>query len=152
MLVLIIPYTGVLLYLHSTQKGENIVSLLNAGNRLVNIPDGSGELHLAVELDQLILLQSADNYVEIFFMKEGQLRKELVRTSLKKLEVDLDEYPIRRCHRSYMVNINKVSVTMKSKKGLSLELRDFPDELIPVSKNYTPFFTRILKEKETQTA
>ena len=41
-LVLIIPYAGVLFYLHTTQSGENIETLLNASNHLVNILDENG--------------------------------------------------------------------------------------------------------------
>ena len=149
-LVLIIPYAGVLFYLHTTQSGENIETLLNASNHLVNILDENGELHMAVDLDQLLYLQSADNYVAVYFFRDSKVRKELVRTTLKRLEIELDEYPIRRCHRSFMVNINKISVSMKSNQGLSLALKNYPDENIPVSKNYKPFFTRLIKEKEGQ--
>ena len=149
-LVIIIPYAGVLFYLHTTQKGENIDTLLNASNHLVNILDENNELHIAIDLDQLLFIKSADNYVAVYFFKDGKVRKELVRTTLKRLETELDEFPIRRCHRSYMVNINKISVSMKSNQGLSLALKDYSDETIPVSKNYKVFFTQLIKQKETQ--
>ena len=149
-LVLIIPYAGVLFYLYTTQKGENIDTLLNASNHLVNILDENGELHMAIDLDQLLYIKSADNYVAVYFFKDEKVRKELVRTTLKRLETELDEYPVRRCHRSYMVNINKISVSMKSNQGLSLALKNYSDEVIPVSKNYKAFFTRLIKQKEVQ--
>lgn len=150
LLVIIIPYAGVLFYLYTTQKGENIDVLLSASNHLINILDENGELHMAVDLEKLLFLKSADNYVAVYFVKDGKIKKELVRTSLKRLETELDEYPIRRCHRSYMVNINNISVSMKSNQGLSLALKDYFDESIPVSKNYKTFFTRIIKQKEEQ--
>jgi len=149
-LVLIIPYAGVLFYLHTTQKGENIDTLLSASNHLVNILDENGELHMAIDLEQLLFIKSADNYVAVYFKKDDKVRKELVRTTLKRLETELDEYPIRRCHRSYMVNINNISVSMKSNQGLSLGLKNYSDEVIPVSKNYKAFFTRLIKQKEGQ--
>jgi hypothetical protein len=147
-LVIIIPYAGVLFYLHTTQKGENIDTLLNASNHLVNILDENGELHMAIDLEELLFIKSADNYVAVYFLKDGKVRKELVRTTLKRLESELDEFPIRRCHRSFMVHINKISVSMKSNQGLSLALKSYPDENIPVSKNYKAFFTRLIKQKE----
>lgn len=147
-LILIIPYAGVLLYLYATQQGENISTLLNVGNHLVKILDENEELHIAIDLDQLLYLKSADNYVAVYFFKDGKVRKELVRTTLKRLETELDEFPIRRCHRSFMVNLNQISVSMKSNQGLSLALKNYPDEAIPVSKNYKAFFTRLLKQKE----
>jgi len=147
-LVLIIPYAGVLFYLHTTQKGENIDVLLSASNHLVNILDENGELHIAVDLEKVLFMKSADNYVAVHFIKDGKVKKELVRTSLKRLETELDEFPIRRCHRSYMVNITKISVSMKNNQGLSLGLKDYEEESIPVSKNYKSFFTRLIKQKK----
>lgn len=147
-LILVIPYAGVLFYLHTTQKGESIDSLLSASNHLVNILDENDELHIAIDLDQLLFIKSADNYAAVYYVKDDKIRKELVRTTLKRLESQLDEFPIRRCHRSYMVNINKISVSMKSNQGLSLALKDYPDETIPVSKNYKAFFTRLIRQKE----
>ncbi len=149
-LVIIIPYAGVLFYLHTTQKGENIDVLLAASNHLVNILDEHGELHMAVDLEQILFMRSADNYVTVFFIKNEKIQKELVRTSLKRLETELDEFPIRRCHRSYMVNINNISVSMKNNQGLALVLKNLPDETIPVSKNYKTFFTRLIKKKVEQ--
>jgi len=110
-LVIIIPYGGVLFYLTATQKGENIETLLAAGNHLVNILDENGELHIAVDLEQILFLKSADNYVAVYYSKEGKVKKELVRTTMKRLETELDSFPIRRCHRSYMVNIKKIATT-----------------------------------------
>ena len=149
-LVLIIPYAGVLFYLHTTQQGESINTLLNASNHLVNIMDENGELHMSVDLDQLLYLKSADNYVAVYFLKDTRVRKELVRTSLKRLENELDEYPIRRCHRSFMVNIKMISVLTKNNQGLSLALKNYEAETLPVSKNYKAFFNRIMKEKSVQ--
>jgi len=42
-----------------------------------------------------------------------------------------------RCHRSYVVNINKVKVLRKDKEGLFLDLDylDLPD--LPISKTYS---------------
>lgn len=150
-LVIIIPYAGVLFYLHATQKGENIDGLLVASDHLVNILDEHGELHMAVDLEQILFMRSADNYVTVYFIKNEKIHKELVRTSLKRLETELNESPIRRCHRSYMVNINNISVSMKNNQGLALAIKNLPDETIPVSKKYKHFFNKLLKKKDQQT-
>ncbi len=41
-----------------------------------------------------------------------------------------------RCHRSYMVNIEKVKLVRKDKDGLILELDTLSPIEIPVSKTY----------------
>lgn len=55
---------------------------------------------------------------------------------MKKTEENLAGTSIIRCHRSYMVNFEKVKVIRKDKDGLKLEL-DNPEVIdIPLSKTY----------------
>jgi hypothetical protein len=146
-LILIIPYTGVLLYLFATEKGDYSPIPIDTGDHLVKILDENDALHIAIDLEQILYMKSADNYVAVYYLKDSKVKKELVRTTMKKLETELRDFPIRRCHRSFMVNIKKISVSEKSQQGLSLSLKDYPDEVIPVSKNYKTFFTQLFKEK-----
>lgn len=146
-LILIIPYTGVLLYLFASQKGDYMAMPIDTGDHLVKILDENDALHIAIDLDQVLYMKSADNYVAVYYLKEEKVKKELVRTTMKKLESELQDFPIRRCHRSFMVNIKKISVSEKSQQGLSLSLKDYPGENIPVSKNYKALFTQLFKEK-----
>ena len=147
LLILIIPYSGVLLYLYATHKKARVDLTYDAGDHLVKILDENDALHIAIDLDQILFLKSADNYVFIFYLKEGKIKKDLVRTTMKKLEQEMEGLPIKRCHRSYMVNIKKISISEKNQQGLSLSLKDIPEEIIPVSKNYKPFFTQLLKKE-----
>jgi DNA-binding LytR/AlgR family response regulator len=60
----------------------------------------------------------------------------MLRDTLKKIEETFSGTEIIRCHRSYMVNFDKVKVVRKDKDGLKLEL-DNPSVIdIPVSKTY----------------
>ena len=145
-LILIIPYTGVLLYLFASQRGDYIAMPIDSGNHLVKILDENDALHIAIDLEQILYMKSADNYVAVYYIKDEKIKKELVRTTMKKLESELKDFPIRRCHRSFMVNIKKISVSEKSQQGLSLSLKDYPGEIIPVSKNYKTLFTQLFKE------
>jgi DNA-binding LytR/AlgR family response regulator len=62
--------------------------------------------------------------------------KYLLRDTLKKVEESFSGTEIIRCHRSYIVNFDKVKVIKKDKYGLTLEL-DNPSVMdIPVSKTY----------------
>ena len=44
--------------------------------------------------------------------------------------------PLVRCHRSYIVNLDKVKVLRKTKDGIYLELDAMNTPDIPVSKTY----------------
>ena len=71
-----------------------------------NVQDGS---HTKIALSQILYLNSSGNYVEIVQVNQN---KTLVRTTLKDLHRKLVEYKKHkfvRCHKSYVINANKVS-------------------------------------------
>lgn len=57
---------------------------------------------LKVEPENLICISSAQNYVEIHYMQQGKLQKELLRNTLKNIQ---EEAPgLIQVHRSHLVN------------------------------------------------
>lgn len=145
LLVGVIPYSGVLLYFKLLENSKASIST----NHLVKITDSNNDLKLVVDNSQLLLLKSADNYVEVYYLKGDLIKKELVRTTLKILEHELSDQPIRRCQRSFMVNINRVAVIQKNSQGYNIELNGY-DQPIPVSKNYKQYFVDLLNTTDTQ--
>lgn len=99
--------------------------------------DEKHELRLSVKRSNLLYLESADNYVCIWYLNKGALTKFMLRNSLKTLEEDLADTNVLRCHRSYMVNFDQVKVIRREKDGVYLELgiENVPD--IPISKTYS---------------
>jgi hypothetical protein len=84
---------------------------------------------------QLLYIESADNYSTIFFMDHHKKKKELIRSSLKRLESQITEASILRCHRSYIVNIASVAHIEGNAQGYRISFKD-TEETIPVSRNY----------------
>lgn len=90
------------------------------------------EIHL--DLDDLLFMQSADNYIEVHFMKNNLPAKSIVRNSLKQVEQDLKEYKsVFRCHKSFLVNTNKVSSFSGNAQGYKLHF-DNTEYKVPVSR------------------
>jgi len=97
---------------------------------------------ISLQLNEIIMLRSADNYVEIFWKKEGEIKKKLIRQTLHNTEYLLTKYSqIIRCHRTCIFNTNYVSKLNIYPQGYKLKL-NFIEEEIPVSRQY------ILKVKE----
>ena len=57
-------------------------------------------------------------------------------SSLKNLENELANKGFVRCHRSYIVNFERVSIVRKEKDGLVLELDTVSKKALPVSETY----------------
>lgn len=142
-LVLLLPYS-VLHFYFSYKEKERRLRLLEedraeAATRqnVFSFYDEKNELRLSVKRSNLLYLESADNYVYVWYLNKGQVTKFMLRNSLKAIEESLADSNVLRCHRSFMVNFDQVKVIRREKEGIYLELgiERVPD--IPISKTYS---------------
>ncbi len=86
--------------------------------------------------DNIMLIKSADNYVEIYYKTGEEVEHKLLRNTLKNMQQVLHyQTDFRRCHRTCIVNISYVVNLTNSYKGHRLKILDMDDE-IPVSRQY----------------
>ena len=90
--------------------------------------------------EHLLFIESADNYTTLHYLNKSKQSHFLLRNSLKRLEEQLEDTSLVRCHRSYMVNMDKVKILKKEKGGIMLELDEENTPDIPVSKTYYESF------------
>lgn len=88
-----------------------------------------------MDLSGLLYVESEGNYVNVVINKNGELTKQLNRKTLKSVESELQNRHIQRCHRSYIVNLQKVVEVSGNAQGLKLTFKDC-DKQIPVSRKY----------------
>lgn len=82
--------------------------------------------------NELVCIQSSDNYVEVFYLSGTILKKSLIRT---KLSVIAETFPeLLRTHRSYIINPFHFK-QWKTEKGKPFLLLSHAVE-VPVSKTY----------------
>jgi len=148
-LILPLPYCICLLWfftrekmvqLKSLEKEQTVVAAAKADDSCILIRDEHDKPVLSLHPGKLLLMKAEDNYVQIFYLSGNTICKELVRTSLKKLEVALPAGSFVRAHRSYLVNLTKVVLFKKNAKGYYLELEGLTDITIPVSATFLPTF------------
>jgi LytTr DNA-binding domain len=93
---------------------------------------------LALQSDDLWYIESADNYVIVLHREANRLRKTMLRGALRRFEEQLAATAqVVRCHRSYLVNLQKVNNVTGNAQGYRLLLTDFDVE-VPVSRQYGP--------------
>lgn len=90
---------------------------------------------LQLKTSEIYYVTSADNYVEIVHILHSRMNKKLLRGTLKKVENQLHNSPVVRCHRSYLVNLHKVRSITGNAQGHSIHLRDI-NVTIPISRSY----------------
>jgi len=101
---------------------------------------------LRLSLTEIVMVKSADNYVEIYFKNNGTIRTRLIRNTLKNIEDHLLPYTrFVRCHRTCIINMAYVEKFQFKLNDSCLTLKDFA-ERIPVSRQY------IVKLKDSMAA
>ncbi|MEE3483201.1 MAG: LytTR family DNA-binding domain-containing protein [Bacteroidales bacterium] len=154
--LLIIPYIICWLYFALEEKNFQIKELIKHKefliNDVINFNDEKGVFRLSVRLEDLLYIQSADNYIFIYYLNNRkEPTKYMLRNTLKYIEENFSSCNLIRCHRFYIVNLNKVKVLRKTKEGLILELDTEIDMSIPVSKTYGQQIAALFtKEYETE--
>jgi hypothetical protein len=93
---------------------------------------------LKLSTTELLFIESADNYSNFVWLQNGQIRKQLLRGSMKRFEDQIGNHPyVLRCHRSYIVNLHHVEHASGNAQGYRLTLRHVAME-VPVARNYGP--------------
>lgn len=91
----------------------------------------------SVSLTNLAYIESIGNYVNVTVSDNGEMKQNLYRSTLKSIVEETQLAHIIRCHRSYIVNLSKVTAVSGNAQGLRLSLKDC-DQEIPVSRKYIP--------------
>lgn len=93
---------------------------------------------------QLLYIESADNYSNIVFTENSSLKKVLMRSSLKRLESQLNTPYVMRCHRTFIVNLKNVKHIDGNAAGYKIHLKQ-DESIIPVSRSYSNAIIEKLK-------
>lgn len=142
-LVLLLPYAALHLYFSYREKERQLLILAGeheeaaAQQNVYSFYDEKNELRLSVKRDNLLYIESADNYVCIWYLNKGIVSKFMLRNSLKTIEESFIKTNVQRCHRSFMVNFDQVKAIQRRKDGMYMDLGvdKVPD--IPISKTYS---------------
>jgi len=142
-LVLLLPYAVLHLYFAYQEKERKLREIEEHESEAVqrlnifNFYDEKGDFRLSVSRENLLYLESSDNYVCIWYLNKGQLTRYMLRNSLKTLEENFGNSNVIRCHRSYMVNFDQVKVIRREKDGVFIELGTPGVPGIPISRSYS---------------
>jgi uncharacterized membrane protein len=116
------------------QPQQNDSSLLETPLLILVAENEKDRLELRPE--DLLYIESADNYSNIVFLKKGLVSRELIRGSLKRLETQITIPYIIRCHRSYIVNVRQVNEVSGNAQGYKIGFKISGVNPVPVSRNY----------------
>lgn len=83
----------------------------------------------------ILYIESVGNYVKVCRLKDGEVRREMMRATTKQMEVDMNDDPmIVRCHRAFLVNLTQVEQVVIKSGTMKLVIKH-SGESIPVSRS-----------------
>ncbi|MBR1538442.1 MAG: LytTR family transcriptional regulator DNA-binding domain-containing protein [Bacteroidales bacterium] len=143
-LILAIPYTIFTLIAANRDKAEEINALkINLESErpepvadIIHFYDYTGALKISVAAENIYYIASQDNYVEIRYELGGKLLTYLMRCRTTRLEKQLEGTSLIRCHRSFIVNVDNVTLFKREGARAFLVLSHPEAKKIPVSKSY----------------
>lgn len=110
----------------------------------ITLTDEDGRSALMVNPEDILALESADNYVEVYYLSEGKLKSALVRNALKNYEDQLSENAdFFRCHRSFIINLRNVQKVEGNARGYHLLLHE-DMKAVPVARRRVEEFLKFL--------
>ena len=89
---------------------------------------------------ELVMIHSAQNYIEIYWKEDEQLQKTMIRNTLGNASKQVKRFPfLMRCHRTCIVNLKYVTRLKSSPHGYHIHVEGISDE-IHVSRSFAPGF------------
>lgn len=137
--------------IHNLRNAENINKIIeekntisqpkiavksNNSGQLLQLLAENGKDTFEINVEDLLYIESADNYSNIFFLENNQLKNSLLRSNLKRIENQHNFTFLVRSHRSFIVNLTHSVKIEGNAQGYKIHLSKC-EAKIPVSRNYS---------------
>ena len=155
-LILLIPYTLCYVYFVWQENRRELRSLRKQIDRdetvlqkaYIQILDEKGEMRLSIRRENLVLIESADNYVCVYYLNGDVTKKSMIRNTLGRVAEHLQGTRIVRCHRSCMINLDHAKILHRDKEGVFIEhgIEGIPN--VPISRTYAENIQEWLTDRD----
>ena len=98
-----------------------------------------------LNLNKLVYVEAQENYSKIVWTDKGEVKEKLLRVTLKRIEDQLADDTLVRCHRSYIINTKVDFTILGNSNGYCLE-SDLLKHTIPISRSIGKEIVRKLKK------
>ncbi|MFO7614003.1 MAG: LytTR family DNA-binding domain-containing protein [Bacteroidales bacterium] len=153
----VIPITMLILIKQSYLNRKNMVAATQINTLLpehqhastpghtLRITSDTGREEVVVSSSDLLFIKSEGNYITVGYLRNNRFHSSLLRNTMKYAEESLATLSgFFRCHRSWIVNLERISRVSGNSQGLRLSLPGL-DEEIPVARNLVDDFRRRLR-------
>ena len=107
---------------------------------------------VTLQLPNLLYIEAVGNYVKVCHLRNGQVRTDMLRATMKQMEETLHSYPmIVRCHRAFLVNLGQVEQIVSHSGSTQLLIKHCRESL-PVSRSNMAQVKAAIKQDDRQSS
>lgn len=107
--------------------------------------DEKGTLRLTIQAPDVLYIEAAANYLHIHYMSNDIKKEFQLRNSMKSVEEQCEHTSITRCHRSFLINPDRIKVLSKDENGVLYAALDDPQSThVPITKAYFDTISKLL--------
>ncbi len=118
-----------------TSSTENSRVKNNQGGGVEATLRGTTNESVTLQISHLLFIEAVGNYVKVCHLRDGQVRTDMLRATMKQMEETLKDYPmIVRCHRAFLVNLGQVEQIISHSGSTQLLIKNCHESL-PVSRS-----------------
>ena len=138
------PIIGITLveYIFHLKNNQAVANTFNEqiqpstpSDTILQFKDENDRVDFTIPLDQFLFIKAANNYVEVNYLEGEDVKKYLLRNSIRNMEQQLTSASIKRCHRSYIVNMDQVGRITGNAQGHKLHFPLTAEYVVPVSRS-----------------
>lgn len=133
-------------YIPKNKTTEQIDLPEHSINTIISISVNNTVLTIAEK--DLLCIQSMENYCTLYYLENKTVKKIWLRISLSNILTQVQTQNITRCHRSYIINLEKVKNLRGNAQGYKLFLQEIDFE-IPVSRSFISIIIPQLQHLKT---
>ena len=116
----------------TTDKHQTALKKLDQSIKLYSENQSDG---FKVKPQQIVCFKTSDNYLEVYYLNEdNELQNRMIRSSMKKMEDNLNADDFYRSHQSYLINLTHIKGLKKVKNNHYLEM-SYLDFDVSISRN-----------------
>ena len=96
---------------------------------------GTTNESVTLQISHLLYIEAVGNYMKVCYLRNEQVRTDMLRATMKQMEETLQDYPmIVRCHRAFLVNLGQVEQIVSHSGSIQLLIKHCHESL-PVSRS-----------------
>ncbi len=92
---------------------------------------------LTLPMADFLYAEAQKNFVDIYFLHEDRVEQRQLRATLASVLADARDKSIFQCHRSFIVNLNRILSAHGNSNGYQLTVGD-ENHVVPVSRSFVP--------------